>query len=819
MKLLSSLILLSFAIAAAISSQAQTLSADQQAQLNSLPAPLRAQALEELRKFESRQASQSASGPIEQPEVVTPKTEATDLKIESEFEASTDLAEIEEKAEAKVVEKDLEQFGYDLFAGSPTTFAPATEIPVPVDYVMGPGDQVRIQLFGKESIAYDLYVSRDGILQVPELGPLSVTGQSFNELKASIQQKVSEQMIGVEAFVSLGELRSMRIFMLGDVNRPGAYTVSSLSTMTNALFVSGGIRPIGTLRNIQLKRAGEIVSTLDLYDLLLEGDTSSDARLLPGDVIFVPPVGSLVGIAGEVRRPAIYELNEQENIATVISMAGGFTAQAFPALSQLERINRKGFKKLIDVDLTDEKVQATAIKNGDTVRVYSTLDRVENFVRLSGAVERPGDYEWTEGQRIANIITNIEQLLPEADLDYSLVVSRHPITGETSTRSFSLEQLFLGNLEAHNLLLEPKDRILIFDGTNAERDGLAEVISQLKNQGTSSEPQKVVNITGRVRSPGDYPLDRSMKATDLLQAAGGFAEDAYTLQAELIRFEDNGKTARSSFLIPIKFGNRSDASNISLKPFDQIHVKRIPAWTERETIEVTGEVRFPGIYTLERGETLSSIIDRAGGLTELADPESAVFLRESLRQQEATNLSKLRQRLQSDIAAASIQSDALSLDSVDTAQSLLDQLENTQAVGRLVIDLPQILNGFEDLTVKDGDQLILGPRPQAVTVLGSVNYPTSHLFQNELNQFDYINLSGGLTKKADKRQIYVVKSNGQVHVDQRSRFFPKGGIRIDPGDTIVIPIDVDRVAPLKLWTTTSQIFYQIALGAAAINSF
>jgi len=821
MKLHKSLILLFISLSSAFGVYTQTLTAEQQAKLNALPAPLRAQALDELRKFESRQSAQNASKPIEQPEVVKPKTEVADLKIESEFEESTDLAAIEEKAEAKVVEKDLEQFGYELFAGSPTTFAPATEIPVPVDYVIGPGDQVRIQFFGKETASYDLYVSRDGILQVPELGPLPVAGQSFDELKTTIRQKVADQMIGIEAFVSLGELRSMRIFMLGDVNRPGAYTVSSLSTMTNALFVSGGIRPIGSLRNILLKRAGEVVATLDLYDLLLNGDTSSDARLQSGDVIFVPPVGSLVGVAGEVRRPAIYELKNETSISDAIAMAGGFTAQAYPSLSQVERISPEGLKKLIDINLNNEESKRFSTKNGDTIRIYSSLDRVENFVRLSGAVERPGDYEWSEDQRISDILTNIEQLLPEADLEYALVVSRNPISGETSTRSFSLEQLFQGNGSGHDLRLEPKDRILVFDGTDVERSGLAPIIQQLKAQGTSEAPQKIVSIEGRVRHPGEYPLDRSMNASDLLRAAGGFTEDAYTLQAELIRFEDNNNTLRDSFLIPLNLSrlSESQSNDIELQEFDQVYVKRIPEWTEKETITLSGEIRFPGEYTIERGETLSNIIERAGGLTELADPDSAIFMRESLRVQEAANLSKLRERLSSDIAAASIQSDAITLDGVDTAQSLLDQLENTHAVGRLVINLPSILDGLEDIDVKNGDHLILNRHPQAVTIIGSVNYPTSHLFQNGLNQNDYISLSGGLTKKADKRQIYVVKANGQVHIDQRSRFFPKGGISIEAGDTIVVPIDVDRVAPLKLWTTTSQIFYQIALGAAAINSF
>lgn len=824
----TSLILLSLLMPAA--GYMQKLTADQQAKLDALPPALRAQAMDELKKYTPNSITENSNKPVLQPEVVkrsNQESSTNDQRIENEFEKefedNMDPTAGDEEAEAKVVNRELKQFGYDLFAGSPTTFAPATEIPVPVDYVLGPGDQVRIQLFGKESSSYELYVSRDGILQVPELGPLAVAGQTFNEFKADIARRVADQMIGVEAFVSLGELRSMRIFMLGEVNRPGAYTVSSLSTMTNALFVSGGVRPIGTLRNIQLKRAGEIVTTLDLYDLLLEGDTSSDARLQPGDVIFVPPIGKLVGVAGEIRRPAIYELADDSDLGSVIEMAGGLTPKAYPSISQIERITPNGLKELLDVDLNLSAEKAKKVADGDTIRIYSSLDRVENFVRLSGSVERPGDYQYAPGIKVSNILTNVEQLLPEADLDYALVVSRNPITGQISTRSFSLEQLFLGNNKDHDLSLQPKDRVLVFDGTIADRDGLEAVTDKLKAQSTSEAPQKVVSINGSVRHPGEYPLDTDMTISSLVRAAGGFTENAYTLEAELLRYQDNGKTIRDSLLIPIDLGVTMGANSgnqdLGLQPFDQLTIKRIPEWTVNETIEITGEVRFPGTYVIERGETLSRAIQRAGGLTSLAHPESAVFLRESLRKTEEANLEKLRERLQSDLAAGSLQSESANSNDTEAAESLLNQLETTEAVGRLVINLPELLDGQSDLYIKGGDQLIIRQRPQAVTIIGSVNYPTSHLIQEGLTKADYIALSGGMTKKADKRQVYIVRANGQVIAEQRSRFFPKGSTAIEAGDTIVVPVDVDRIAPLKLWTTTSQIFYQIALGAAAINSF
>ncbi|EDY81302.1 Polysaccharide biosynthesis/export protein [Verrucomicrobiia bacterium DG1235] len=821
MKLTKILTLIILTFLAGASGHAQTLSADQQNKLNSLPPAIRAQAIDELRKLGAQSSTSQASKPIEQPEVVTVKEQETDERIEEEFDQATDLTNTEEVSAEKVVKQELKQFGYELFSGSPTTFAPATEIPIPTDYIIGPGDQVRIQLFGKESASYDLYVSREGILQVPELGPLTVAGQSFLELKEEISRRVSDQMIGMQAFVTLGELRSIRVFLLGDVSRPGSYTVSSLSTLTNALFVSGGIRPIGSLRNIQLKRSGQTVATLDLYDLLLKGDTSKDASLKPGDVIFVPPVGKLVGVAGEIRRPAIYELKGGETIDNIINMAGGFTPQAYPSISQIERISDSGLKMLVDTDLTKENVKEALVQNGDTLRIYSTLDRLQNYVRLAGAVERPGDYEWQNGMRISNVIRTINQVHPDADLNYALVVSKNPINGRWSTRSFSLEKLFLGNDNTHNLFLNSEDRIYIFDDTEMERSGLQDIIERLQAQGTSENPQKIVTITGRVRHPSSYPLDDKMQISDLIRAAGGFTEDAYTLEAELLRYQDNGKQLRDSILIPVNLaGLESNPTlDVTLLPFDQLTIKRVPEWTDREEIVISGEVRFPGTYTIERGETLSQIIERAGGITDLAHPESAVFLRESLRRSELANLEKLRERLQGEIATASLQRDEFSADSIDTAESLLKQLESTQAVGRLVINLPEILNYQTDISLKGGDRLVVPQRPQAVTILGSVNYPTSHLYQTGLTQSDYISLSGGLMRNADKKQIYVVRSNGRVEIEQRSRFFPKGSLAIHPGDTIVVPIDVDRMHPLKFWAATTQIFYQIALGAAAIGSF
>ncbi len=853
MKILTTLSLCLIGLIGA-STFAQNLSPEQKAKINALPPSLRAQAMAELEKYQASQTPRSER--LEQPDVVIPYQ--IDPRAKGAFEASNpnSTTTIEETPEERKTDTDeLEPFGYDLFAGSPTTFAPVTEIPIPVDYVIGPGDQVRIQFFGKESSSYDLYVTRDGLLQIPELGPIAVAGQRFTELKEEISQRVAEQMIGIQAFVTMGELRSIRVFILGDVNRPGSYSVSSLSTMVNALFVSGGIKPIGTLRNIQLKRQGDVVGELDLYDLLLNGDTSGDARLQPGDVIFVPPVGQLAGVSGEVKRPAIYELTGNEStIRDLVDMAGGFSATAYTPISQLERIAASGLKEVKDLDLSQQDPFSTNLRDGDLLRVFSNLERTDNVVILEGQAERPGTYEWSEGMQISDLVDGYDAIVPSADLQYALVVSRNLFNGQISVRSFSLESALADEESPNNLSLRKRDRILIFqDATFSEIDGetaaeddetivakaeedeeeekdsslkrsemLAPIIAALERQATSEEPEKIVEVSGFVRNPGRYPLEENMTLKDLVRAAGGFSQDAFTLEAELIRFEDNQKRQRETILLPVKLESGGSGLEISLRSFDQLLVKRIPDWGERENITLRGEIKFPGTYTIERGETLSSVLRRAGGITELAYPHAAVFFRESLRKSELEQIQRLRNRMQEDISSSQFQQDASATESIETAKNLVEQLDSAEALGRLVIDLPAVLDtdsSHFDITLRAGDELIVPQKPQSVTIIGSVNYPTSHFFDPGLNRDDYIGLSGGLLKRADKQSIYVVRANGRVENLERSRFFPRSSQKILAGDTIVVPIDVDRMKPLRYWGEVSQIIYQLALGAAAVNSF
>lgn len=788
---------------------------------------------------------------LTQPRLVEPRpardggrATVTDMRV-SDVNKKKDVTDLKEDQQQKVIDKRLKSFGYDLFAGTPTTFAPATDIPIPADYVVGPGDTIQIQLFGKDNEQYSIVISREGILNFPELGPISVVGQKFSELKKDLKQRIAEQMIGVKASITMGELRSIRIFVLGDAYRPGSYTVSSLSTMTNALFLSGGVQTIGSLRNIQLKRRGKVVSRLDLYDLLLRGDTSGDTRLLPGDVIFIPPIGTTVGVGGEVRRPAIYELKNEKTTSQIIKMAGGLLPTAYPKASQLERINTNQEKTLIELDLNTQSGNAISVQNGDVLRIYSVLEKMEDIVLLSGNVERPGGQEWRKGMKLTDVIPSIKYLLPGSDLNYVLIRREIKATRRIKVVSTDLEKAFADPASRYNLELQPRDEVIVFSLKKNRSERIEAILDELKLQATNDHPVQEVNVGGRVHSPGEYPLEEGMRVSDLIRAAGKLMESAYVLDAEITRYKTVKEEYRQAEHVKVDIeailaGDKT--ADLELKSHDYLIIKDVPRWAENETIKILGEVKFPGTYTIIRGETLSAVMRRAGGVSDLAFIEGAVFMRKGLREREQKQMDALAERLESDIAAANLESTKSSTKSANTQQatvlgkSLVSQLRSTKAAGRLVIDLHKILksnvdtidNNQEntllaltngDILAKDGDILVIPKKSQSVTVLGEVHFPTSHIYKDPLSRDDYVGRSGGITYKADKDRIYVVRANGEVIASNDSFWsFDDSSVEMKPGDTIIVPLDASRIETLTLWTSVTQIIYQVGVAVAAFNS-
>ncbi len=785
-------------------------------------------------------------------DVVEPVSRATDEERER--------AEAEKQKEDEEAEKNdgLRPYGYDLFAGNPTTFAPVTEIPVPSDYTLGPGDVLRIQLWGKENQNLELPISRDGSISFPQSGPMSVAGLSFDEARQQITKRVSEQYIGVEASVSLGELRSMRVFVLGEARNPGSYSVSSLSTITNALYVSGGIKQTGSLRNVQHKRDGKLVGTLDLYDLLMAGDSSADSRLQPGDVVFIPPVGQRAGIDGEVYRPALYELQGTNTLADLIRMAGGLTPQAYPQRINIERTNEDFLRIIAEADYTLPKGQSARIQAGDRVQIPSISDVTGQYVEVKGAATRTGKFAWMPGMRVTSLIDNLNSdLLPVADKQYAAVVRTNPSDDSISVLNLRLRKAVRNPGSEHDLQLEERDRLFFFSDAGKvdildTKDGMATkpmnggkatieekeagpetftreilfapVIQRLKAQASPDNPQQTIQITGPVRYPGEYPMPATRNLTDAIFVAGGLKDSASLYQAEVARYTIDENGTGQTRILTVDLGNAmAGNAKLNLESRDRILIKSIPEFAKTRTVELKGEVRYPGQYTFRDGETLREVLERAGGLTANAFPKGAVFSREKLRQLEAQRLREAEERLQGDLLGVQLEGDNFSGQSAERTQevqNLLEEVQGSEPVGRLVIDLASVLNDpdYQSIRLQDGDTLTVPTIPQSVTVFGEVQFPTSHLHQAGLTVDDYLERSGGPTRQADESRVYVVKADGSVMMPEKSHWFGGRRQQLEPGDTVIMPIDVDRLNQLELWSNVSQIVYQMALGAAAVGN-
>ena len=833
--------------------------------------------------------------------------------------------------------KVLQQFGYGLFAGSPSTFAPATHIPVPVDYVVGPADTLIVSLYGKENSTNEITVDRDGMLDFPSFGPVSASGLKFDELKNKIQQLVAEKMIGVQVSVSMGALRSIQVFVLGEAYKPGAYTVSSLSTMTNALFVTGGVTKVGSLRSIQLKRKGELVSTLDLYDLLLKGDTSQDVRVQPGDVLFIPPIGETVGVSGEVRRPAIYELKTEETADELITLAGGFLPTAYPKASRIDRINEKGDRTFVDANLAERKGRDTLLRNGDVLQVYSVLDKVEDAVLVTGHVNRTGGFSWKPGLRVSDVIPSVADLQPNPDLNFALIQrevgakrlvqvlrvdlasalsgkkgaadlglkprdelivlgldenraetlkkivatiksqaaigeyakvvrvkgnvrfpGKYPLVENMTVRDLialaaglkpetdlnyavlayrkgasgavDIQNIRLGLGGDLNRALKADDELVIFHQNKERHTLLKEVMSQLTRQTTKQIDQKIVRISGRVRFPGVYPAMNQLKVSDLIKMAGGLKDDAFSLEAEVTRPKVvyNQAKKEEEYMVdhfPVNLV-QLDQADVVLRPRDELVVKRIPHWKTETKVEIKGEVLFPGVYPVRNGEKLSEVVKRAGGLTQFADVKAAVFLRKSLAEREEEMLKTFRARLKTDVARLEAKSAAISgADQVAKAQAagagLLEKMDTVKSSGRLVISLDDILKhhqSVEDIVLKNGDQLVVPAVQQEISILGEVNHPTSYMYAKKHSGFDYVKMGGGITRLGDKKRSYILRRDGSVAPLAKRFLFFKYSARIEPGDTIIVPVDADIISPLTYWTSISQVLFQLATTAAALKT-
>ncbi|HDM8070135.1 SLBB domain-containing protein [Vibrio harveyi] len=810
--------------------------------------------------------------------------------------------------EAKVndAEKDeqgLKRFGLDLFAGSPTTFAPISDVPVPADYTVGAGDEIVIQLFGKENTTHRLRVNRAGVINFPSLGPVQVAGMTFSDVRDSLNQRVKEQMIGVRSDISLGEMRTMQVFVMGDAYKPGAYTVSALTTISQAIYYSGGFSESGALRNVQLKRNGQVIRKLDMYDLLLKGDARNDIRLLPGDVVFIGALGNTISIDGEVNRPAIYEIKPGETYKQAIQMAGGFTANAYSDQIEVKRYAAKGARDALTLNFSQSHDQQTKVKDGDAVNVLKKNEELTRYVQIEGDVRHPGFFEWKNGLRIADLFQSVDTSFNStADVSYAVVVREINPQRDIEVYQVNLANAILSPTSKDNLKLNSRDRVLVFNRFNNEdldtladqetvtkaktleqaqlqaqqeqlkeqevmsssvavssaaplekgskqskivfrgkeitkddfealkqntrRTLLAPVLLQLQQQSRLGLAPQIAEVFGEVKHPGRYPITPRMTISTLIEAAGGLTYNAFTINAELARTVINSKDERA-FIDVERIDLRqaiqgSTADDAIIVGRDRLNILEKPNVKLQSTVTLQGEVRFPGTYTIRQGETLGELLERAGGLTEFAHPQGAIFTRQALRLQEQKLLNEYAADMRAETAKKTFRADS-NMGSVisdpDKTLKFVEEASRSKALGRMVVQLNRILKDERsaDFMLEDGDFLFVPTFRNTVSIMGEVQVPITYLLDNKLDVDDYLNKAGGAKKQADEDRIFVVRADGSVYKPTSGYWFGNNHEELKAGDTIVVPIDTDYRDALSTWTAATQILYQTGVAINALK--
>ncbi|MGP8307249.1 SLBB domain-containing protein [Vibrio sp. YIC-376] len=801
-------------------------------------------------------------------------------------------------------DEELKRFGLELFAGSPTTFAPISDVPVPADYTVGAGDEIVIQLFGKENTTHRLRVNRAGIINFPSLGPVQVAGMSFSEVRDSLNQRVNEQMIGVRSDISLGEMRTMQVFIMGDAYKPGAYTVSALTTISQAIYYSGGFSESGALRDVQLKRNGQVIRKLDMYDLLLKGDARNDVRLLPGDVVFIGSVKGTISIDGEVNRPAIYEINSGETYKQAILMAGGFTANAYSDQIEIKRYAAKGTREALTLNFTQSTDQQAKVKNGDTINVLKKSEELTRYVQIEGDVRHPGFVEWNSGLRIADLFHSVDSSFNStADVNYAVVVREINSQRDIEVHQVNLAKAILSPGSKDNLQLNSRDRVLVFNRFNNEdldnlaqedvatkaktleeaqalaqqdlkqeqevlnpavavtavdsksrananrtkiifrgkeitkedfealkqntrRTLLASVLLQLQQQSRLGLAPQIAEVFGEVKHPGRYPLTPRMTVSTLVEAAGGLTYNAFTINAELARTVVNSVDERAYIDVERidlrKAIQGSTADDAIIAGRDRLNILEKPSVKLQSTVTLQGEVRFPGTYTVSQGETLGQLLERAGGLTEFAHPQGAIFTREALRLQEQKLLNEYAADMRAETAKKTFRADS-NLGSVisdpDKTLKFVEEASRSKALGRMVVQLNRIIKDERsaDFMLEDGDFLFVPTFRNTVSIMGEVQVPITYLLDTKLDVEDYLNKAGGARKQADEDRIFVVRADGSVYKPTSGYWFGNNNEELSAGDTIVVPIDTDYRDALSTWTAATQILYQTGVAINALK--
>jgi protein involved in polysaccharide export with SLBB domain len=707
-----------------------------------------------------------------------------------------------------------------MFAGGVGNGMIAGDIPVDSNYILGSGDTIAINVWGGLIRTFTADIDHSGRILLPETGSVMLEGQSLAQAKELIQHALSNQFKQVNVDVTLARVRTIRVYVVGDVNKPGAYDISSLSTPMNALITAGGPTTRGSLRIVQQFHGGQLVRTIDLYDLLIHGVRDVADRLQTGDTLLIPLAGPQVAASGMVRRPAIYELLNEKSLADVINLAGGFLVTAELNNIKVERIEAHAQRTMVDFNVPPGQTDASfanlmgqfQVQDGDRVVVNPILPYNQQTVFLVGHVFRPGEYPFHDGMTAADLIHSYRDMLPEASDHVELVRLVAP-DYRPLTMQYRLADVLSTTTPIH---LQPFDTLRIF--------------------GRYELDAPMVSIYGEVLRPGRYPLSEGMTGADLVRMAGGFTRSAYTAEADISSYSvRNGETVEmehNTFQVA-KAVDGDKSADLALKPGDVLTVRQLGGWQDiGASVELRGEVVHAGTYGIQEGERLSEVLRRAGGFLPAAYAEGIFLDRAQVRQL----AEQTRAQLITMLTAESVnfkQASSLDQNQAATIQAFHEEqaraisaLQSQPITGRLVIhvsaDISKWENTQDDVQMRAGDVLVVPKRPSFVYLAGQVFNSAAITYIPGRTAGWYLKQSGGPTDLANKKQIYIVRANGML-IGRSSGELWRGdtvlATKMLPGDTIVVPAKI--IGGSLLWKNlveTAQIFSSIALAGALVAS-
>jgi protein involved in polysaccharide export with SLBB domain len=706
----------------------------------------------------------------------------------------------------------LQRFGSDAFLfGTGNANELPMDLPAGPDYVLGPGDSLIVNMWGGQSNRLERNIDRQGQIELPEAGTIMINGLTIAQAQSAIQQALSTQFQNEHVEISLARLRTVRVYVVGDVQRPGAYDVSSLSTPLSALYAAGGPTSRGSLRILRQYRGNQLVREIDLYDFLLKGVRSDVERLLPGDTLMIPPVGPEVSVEGMVHRPAIYELNGEKTLNQVLELAGGILGTASLKQINVARIVAHERRTMLSLQLPDDsaamaqKLADFPVQGGDDVVISQILPYNQDAVYLEGHVYRPGAYPYKDGMTINDLLRSYQDVLPEP-ADHAELVRLLPPDFRPETISFDLHDALNGN---DSFLLEPFDLIRIF--------------------GRYEIDPPMVSIEGDVLRPGTYPMSQGMTVAGLVRMAGGFTRSAYQDEAGLSSYvvQDGQKVLVNHSIVAVEKALDGDKnSDVALKPGDVVSIRQLAGWQDiGSSVTISGEVEHAGSYAIEPGERLSSVLKRAGGFRGDAYPPAAVLeraqvrlLAEQARQQMIQQIEETPTAVGPGVIGTQAAGDVQQ--SIETQrQEILASLRSHPANGRLIINISSDVSRWEntpaDIELRASDTLVIPKRPDFVVVSGQVYNPAAISWVPGRDLGWYLRKAGGATPAGNKKEIYVLHADGSV-VPRDNSWLSNNfmSARMRPGDTIFVPQRI--VGGSTVWQNIAAVAQAMAAAALPI---